>query len=120
MRILGIAWLLLLAGCVTAMSAQQFYTEFPKATNTMYLTGADAIAAVKSGSCTKIADHVYNAPIGMTVYGDVNAGAEGVDSMVTNDGGNAYRITNFSWLPVADGSGATQLRIEFSALSCRE
>ena len=118
MRLLGVVWLFLLAGCATAMSAQQFYTEFPKATDTKYVTGAEAIAAVKDGRCREIADHVYSAPIGLTVYGDVNAGAEGVDSMVANDGGNAYRITDFSWLPVADGSGATQLRIEFLTLSC--
>lgn len=118
MRIFGAAWLLLLAGCVTAMSAQQFYSEFPQATNTRYLTGAEARASVEDGTCITIADHVYNAPIGYTVQGDVNAGAEGVDGIVANDGGNAYQITNFSWHPVADGSGATQLRVEFETLSC--
>jgi|GEM_PF-4849345 len=76
------------------------------------------MASIEDGSCRAIADHTYNAPIGLTVYGDVNAGAEGVDGIVANEGGNAYRVTNFSWHPVADGSGATQLRIEFESLSC--
>ncbi len=118
MRIVGVAGLVMMAGCVTAMSAQQFYTEFPKASSTRYLTGAEAIEATQEGSCRMIDDHVYNAPIGMTVQGDVRSGAEGVDGVVANDGGNAYRITNFSWLPVGDGSGATQLRLEFETLSC--
>jgi len=118
MRVIGVAGLVMMAGCVTAMSAQQFYTAFPKATSASYLTGAEAIEAKQGGRCRTIDNHVYNAPIGMTVQSDVEAGAEGVDGMVANDGGNAYRISNFSWLPVADGSGATQLVIEFETLSC--
>ena len=119
MTALTIGSAILLGGCVTAMPAQQFYTAFPEATTTRYLTGAEAITAVEDGSCREIADHTYNAPIGMTVHGDVKAGAEGVDSMVVNDGGNAYRIRNFSWLRVADGSGATQLHLEFTTLNCK-
>ncbi len=118
MKKLGASLILLLAGCVTAMSAQQFYAAFPQATSTRYLTGAEARASVENGACSILADHVYNAPIGYSVQGDVNAGAEGVDGIVANEGGNAYRITNFGWLPVADGSGATQLRVEFETLSC--
>lgn len=118
MRILVVAGLVMLAGCVTAMSAQQFYTEFPKATGARYLTGAEAIEAQEDGRCKAIDDHVYNAPIGMTVQGDVRAGAEGIDGIVANDGGNSYRITNFSWLPVGDGSGATQLRVVFDTMLC--
>lgn len=118
MRIVAVTGLIVLAGCVTAMSAQQFYAEFPEATSTRYVPGAEAIVATKDGSCRIIDDHVYNAPIGMTVQGDVRSGAEGVDGIVADDGGNAYRIANFSWLPVGDGSGATQLRVEFESLSC--
>jgi len=100
------------------MSAEQFYSAFPEATTTRYLTGAEARASIEDGTCEAISEHSYNAPIGLSVQGDVNAGAEGVDGIVSNEGGNAYRIRNFSWLPVADGSGATQLRIEFETLSC--
>lgn len=118
MRIVAVAGLVMMAGCVTAMSAQQFYTEFPKATSVRYLTGAEAIEAKQDGSCRSIDDHAYNAPIGLTVQGDVRAGAEGVDGIVTNHGGNAYRIRSFGWLQVGDGSGATQLGVEFESLLC--
>jgi hypothetical protein len=99
---------------------------FPqKATNIRYLTEAEAIAAVEDGTCKEIADHVYNAPI-VAVFVDAQFSdfwnkrvtKEGIEGMVTNDGGNAYWITNSSWQPVDDGSERTQPRIEFKTLSC--
>lgn len=55
-------------------------------------------------------------PIGLTVHDDLRNGAEGVDAIVANDGGNAYRIANYAWLPA--GGGATQLVLEFHTLLC--
>lgn len=118
MKIVTMAGLALLTGCVTAMPAQQFYSEFPEATSTRFLTGGEAKLAEENGQCSVISEHVYNAPIRVSSHGDVRAGAEGVDSIVANDGGNAYQISDFSWLPVGDGSGATQLRVAFDTLWC--
>ena len=78
-----------LAGCATAMPASQFYTEFPAATHSLYLNGADALAASIDGTCIKLGEHRYAAPIGLTVRDDLRNGAEGVDAIVSNEGGNA-------------------------------
>ena len=118
MRNLGLVGSILLTGCATSMTVEQFYTAFPDHTSSRYLTGVEAKSAVDDGSCVLIDDHVYNAPIGMTVGQDVVNGAKGVDGIVANDGGNAYRISNFSWLEIGDGYGSTQLRIEFDAYQC--
>jgi hypothetical protein len=99
------------------MPAGQFFTEFPAATQSLYLTGVDAGVAIMDGTCIKLDEHRYSAPIGLTVDGDLRNGAEGVDVIVANDGGNAYRISNYAWVPVA--GGATQLQIDFHTLLCR-
>ena len=54
----------------------------------------------------------------MTVNQDVASAAEGVDGIVANDGGNAYKISDFSWLEIGDGNGSTQLRIGFDTYQC--
>ena len=107
-----------LSGC-TAMTASQFYTEFPRATSTRYLTNAEAISAMQNGSCRAIDNHTYNAPIGLSAGGDVRNGAEGVDQIVENYGGNAYRITEFGWTIVKE-DGMTQLGLKFTSLLCEE
>ena len=108
-----------LSGCAIAMSmtASQFYTEFPRATSTRYLTNAEAISTMQNGSCRAIDNHTYNAPIGVSVGEDVRNGAEGVDQIVKNYGGNAYRITEFGWATVRD-DGTTQLGLKFTSLLC--
>jgi len=118
MRNLSLVGMMLVAGCATSMTVEQFYTTFPDYSTSRYLTGAEAKAATQNGSCILIDDHIYNAPIGMTVNQDVANGAEGVDGIVANDGGNAYRISDFSWLEIGDGHGSTQLRIEFDTYQC--
>jgi len=55
-------------------------------------------------------------PIGLTVYDEVRNGAKGVDTMIANDGGNAYRISSYAWVPA--GEGATQLQVDFDTLLC--
>ena len=125
LRPFGVVWrvvLLLLvsilSGC-TSMTASQFYTEIPRATSTRYLTNAEAISAMQNGSCRAIDNHTYNAPIGFSVGGDVRNGAEGVDQIVENYGGNAYRITEFGWTIVRE-DGTTQLGLKFASLLCDE
>ena len=108
-----------LSGCMMTMNASQFYTEFPRATSTRYLTNAEAISAMQNGSCKAIDNHTYNAPIGLSVGGDVRNGAEGVDQIVENYGGNAYRIIYFGWTIVME-DGTTQLGLKFTSLLCDE
>ena len=106
----------LLTGCAMSMPADQFYTEFPAATQSLYLTGADAGVAIMDGSCIKLDEQRYTVPIGLTVSDEVRNGAKGVDAIVANDGGNAYRISGYAWIPA--GGGATQLQVDFDTLIC--
>jgi len=96
------------------MPAGQFYAEFPAATQSLYLTGADARVAIMDGSCIELDEHGYTVPIGLTVYDELRSGAKGVDTIVANDGGNAYRISSYAWVPA--GEGATQLQVDFDTL----
>ena len=98
------------------MPASQFYTEFAAATQSLYLTGADADVAFMDGSCINMDEHRYTVPIGLTVYDEVRNGGKGVDTIVANDGGNAYRISSYAWVPA--GEGATQLQVDFDTWLC--
>ena len=100
-----------------SMSAGQFYAEFPAATQSHYLTGADADAASIGGVCIRLDGRTYAAPMGATVDEDLRNGAEGVDAIVANDGGNAYRISSYEWRPDIWSDG-TQLHIYFYTLLC--
>jgi hypothetical protein len=104
------------AGCAMSMSASQFYTEFAAATQSLYLTGADAEVAFIDGSCINLDEHRYTVPIGLTVYDEVRNGGKGVDTIVADDGGNAYRISGYAWVPA--GEGATQLQVDFETWIC--
>ena len=106
-----------LPACVMSMPADQFYSKFPKATDTDYLTGTEVVESVLAGSCIILDSHTYDAPIGVSVDQDLKYGALGVDAIVSNDGGNAYRISNFNWVYLP--TGATQLQIDFDTLLCR-
>ncbi len=107
----------ILTGCAMSMPASQFYAEFPAATQSLYLTGADARVAIMDGSCIELDEHRYTVPIGLTVYDEVRSGAKGVDTIVANDGGNAYRISSYAWVPAR--GDATQLQVDFDTLLCK-
>ena len=100
-----------------SMPASQFYAEFPAATQSLHLTGADAGVAIMDGSCIKLYEQRYTVPIGLTVSDEVRKGAKGVDAIIANDGGNAYRISSYAWVPAGDG--ATQLQVDFDTLLCK-
>jgi hypothetical protein len=105
-------------GC-TAMGARDFYSKFPAATQSTYYSGAEAIVSINAQECIVLAaDRFYAAPVGVTVYGDLNNGAEGVDGIVQNDGGNAYRIDSYAWVPYGY-DGSTQLQIVFDTMLCK-
>ena len=107
-----------LTGCSMSMDATRFYAEFPMATGTSYYSGAEAIVAVSNGDCLVLSTgRFYAAPIGMTLTEDLRNGADGVDLIVANDGGNAYRIDSYVWAPFPDGS--TQLQLTFDTMLCK-
>lgn len=81
------------------------------------MTGANASFALIDGTPIKLNDHTYVPPIGLTVNEDLRNGAEGVDAIVANDGGNAYRVANHARIPA--GGGATQLVAKFDTLLCK-
>ena len=66
--------------------------------------------------CINLDQHRYTVPIGLTVYDEVQNGGKGVDTIIANDGGNAYRISSYAWVPA--GEGATQLQVDFETLLC--
>ena len=76
---------------------------------------AEADEAVLTRDCIVVASHQYTASQAMTAGGDLKNGAEGVDAIVENDGGNAYRISDYGWIQANTG---TQLVIDFDTLLC--
>jgi hypothetical protein len=104
--------LTILAGCAVSatMTVSDFYERFPVATETQYMTTVEAGEAVRTGDCIVLASHEYLATSGMVATMDLKNGAEGVDAIIENDGGNAYRISDHSWVP--------RLLIVFDTLQC--
>lgn len=106
----------LLGGCAVSMNADEFYAQFPRATQSQYMTVADADVAITLGQCLKLQTRQVNARMGLTVREDLVNGAKALDGMVNNDGGNAHRILEYAWVPVGMG---TQLQLRFDSLVCR-
>jgi hypothetical protein len=110
---------ILIVGCATSMTPSEFNNRFPKATTAKYFDRTVASGAIESGKCRLlVSGRKYTSPIGLTVVGDVENGAEGVDQWVEADQGNAYRIINFEWISVGD-RGVTQLIIYFDTMLCK-
>jgi len=112
--------LTMLAGCATSMAPGQFLEAFPKATKSRFVEQLKAKELIDSGTCqVRIADRKYLSPIGLTVGEDLRGGAKGVDEWVSADGGNAYAVKTYDWVPVTLGEyGGTQLVIVFDTLLC--
>ena len=109
----------LLAGCVMSMSPVEFVNTFPKSTESRFYNLTNADDALSNGQCRLlVTGRSYAAPVGLTVQSDVNYGAQGVDEWVQVDGGNAYRMTNFKWINLLDGS--TQLVVYFDTMDCEK
>jgi hypothetical protein len=107
-----------ISGCSalrSSLTASEFYAEFPRLTSTRYLDGAVATVATENGECIVLQIHRVRAAIGATVYIDMQNGAQDVDGIVINEGGNSYRMTNFQWVDV---NSSTQLVLEFTSMLC--
>jgi hypothetical protein len=116
--IILILTVVLLAGCAMSMTPSEFIDKFPESTESNFYNVADADIALSTGECRLlVTGRNYSAPIALTVDGDLNNGASGVDEWVQIDGGNAYRLLNFEWIDVWD---ATQLIVYFDTMICEK
>ncbi|WP_156404599.1 hypothetical protein [Curvibacter sp. PAE-UM] len=107
------------AGCATSMTPNQFNESLPKTTSSKFYDRIPAAEAISKGQCRLlVSNRKYTAPIGFTVTGDLENGAQGIDEWVKSDGGNAYSVANFEWISVGD-KGTTQLILLFDTLQCR-
>ena len=112
----SLAFISVLLGCAMSMPPKEFMSEFPKATETNFYTKLDASEAVENGICKKlILNRQYSAAIGMTVGGDLDNAAQGVDDWVISDGGNAYSLNNYEWVDLIN---KTQLVVYFDTMKC--
>lgn len=119
-KLQSLIFVALVTSCATSMTPEEFVDSFPKHTTTKFYNKPSATMAISTSECSLIVENrKYTAPIGMTVGGDVENGAIGVDEWVKADGGNAYTINNFEWLSVSIGKDyGTQLVIYFDTLLC--
>ncbi len=101
------------------MSPSKFIDEFPKSTNSSYISKANLNNELANGKCKLLVENrKYIAQIALSVQGDVISGARGVDEWVEADSGNAYVLNNFEWISVGD-QGVTQLVVYFDTLYCK-
>jgi len=49
-------------------------------------------------------EHRYTVPVGLSVSEEVQSGGKGVDAIIANDGGNAYRLSAHAWIPAGEGA----------------
>jgi hypothetical protein len=108
---------IVLVGCATSMTPAQFMEKFPNATKSVFYDQASANKALANKTCKLlVTKRSYAAPLGITVSDDIRNAAKGVDEWVRVDGGNAYILNNFEWMPV--GTEAYQLIVYFDTMLC--
>ena len=109
----------LIVGCATNMTPSEFNESLPKATGAQFYDRVSLGPAIAEGQRRLlVADRKYTAPVGMTVSGDVENAALGIDEWVNADGGNAYSLANYEWIHLPDEDG-TQLIVYFDTLRCK-
>ena len=121
-RLLITTLVIFVSGCATSMTPSQFGKSFPQSTNSKFYEKLTARAAISANECSFLVENrKYIAPIGITLQGDVENGAVGVDEWVKADKGNAYTINNYEWISVPIGNDyATQLIVYFDTLLCKQ
>lgn len=119
LRIFLFASIFMAIGCATSMKPIQFLEKFPNSTNSIFFDRLGANEAISKGQCKLLVKgRKYVSPIGLTVDGDLQNGAAGVDEWVQADNGNAYALNSFEWISVGD-QGTTQLIVYFDTMSCK-
>ena len=111
-----IASLVFVTGCAMSMTPKEFMEKFPQVTKAKFYSLTDARDAEMQGTCRiLVKDRSYTAPLGLTVNGDLENGARGVDEWIYLDGGNAFILKDFEWIHVPEG---TQLIVYFDTMIC--
>ena len=107
-----------ISSCATSMSPTEVNETLPTLTKSQFISQVKAEEAVKSNKCKLLVEgRKYNAPVALSVKGDLKNGAKGIDEWVETDGGNAYSLVNYEWVTV-DHMGTTQLQVEFDTMLC--
>ena len=115
---LFIGVLFALTSCATSMSPTEVNETLPALTKSKFISQVKAEEAIKSNRCKLLVEgRKYNAPIALSVKGDLRNDAKGIDEWVEADGGNSYSLVNYEWVTV-DDMGSTQLQVEFDTLLC--
>ena len=108
---------IVLVGCTTSMTPSNFMEKFPHATKSVFYDQASANKALDNKTCKiLVGKRSYSAPVGITANDDIRHAAKGVDDWVRLDGGNAYILNNFEWIPI--GTEAYQLIVYFDTMLC--
>jgi hypothetical protein len=115
--ILGMA--VFFASCATSMTPIEVNNTLPSLSKSTFLSQAQAEEYVKVNKCKYLVKgRKYTAPMGRSVKDDLRNGAKGIDEWVALDGGNAYVLVNYKWIPIDNEGRRTQLHIEFDTLLC--
>lgn len=121
-------FLMLFSGCnrywFNPPSPMQFNREFNELTISIMYSKAEAKLAVASKKCRYLELRDYYSGVWLNGLEDMKRGAIGVDEWVSLDGGNAFSLESYRWVPVGvsvyDGTGgtSTELKIEFYTMLC--
>ena len=98
------------------LDAYEFYNTFPKLTVSSYYEDVDAAISINANKCKPFQPHLIRARIGTDLAEDMRNGAAQIDRAVIGDGGDAYVINTYEWVPVREG--ATELNIQITSLLC--
>ena len=100
------------------MAPTEVYNSLPTLTTSTFIKQTEVDEIIKNQKCLYvIKGRTYTAPIGFTAKNDLQNAANGIDEWVQLDGGNAYVLTNYKWVTVAD-DGSTQLHVDFDTVKC--
>jgi hypothetical protein len=121
-------WFILFLGCnrywFNPPNPMQFNTEFNELTNSRMYSKADAKLAVASKKCSYLELRDYYSGDRLNGLKDMKKGAIGVDQWVSLDGGNAFSLEAYRWVPPGvivyekTGGTSTELKIEFYTMLC--
>jgi hypothetical protein len=95
--------------------------KLPEATEARFLTGTEMAEAIHQQRCLLLTSRrEIAAPVAMTENGDIENAAKVIDYVVRMDGGNAYSVSGYTWVPVvALGEWGRQLHVRFDTLACK-
>ena len=118
-NVLTLGCVILFFSCTTTMTPTQVNNLLPRMTKAKFYSQVQAQESIESGGCKLlVSDRKYRAPLGFTISSDLKNGARGIDEWVSIDGGNAYYLKSYQWIPLHGSEDKTQLTIEFATMLC--